>query len=314
MRFIILFSLVAICCAQDLLESNSLNIEYMRLIKMESPRFESVFELASFEESQKDMSHALNSLILPGWGQYKNGSTTTAFIFLGVEIAAWTLYAVYNAKGNQGRTDVNAYVDNDQSGFNRLRYYHKIYKRTGINVANENDLFQTDGSGNYAADDGTAYNQLRQSAIWQQLRNAEHDYGDGTHMLPESKTQQYYEMVGKYSMFIAGWGYIDDPSYNGPMPTTYYSEFGNGVEYGWPESGRNNRPGFIIDYNDLRDHMNSYFGTSKWMLRTVVMNHVISAIEALIVGKQGNKHLNFEYESRLLYGGQIDRLKINYRF
>ena len=299
-------------CIFSQVNRTDLDLALLELSKINEIKRESIFKPVSFDDSKPSPSHALNSLILPGWGQLKNGSNTSAWIFIGIEIAAWTLYATYNSKGNQGREDVNGYADNKQFGFNRLRYYHKIYKRSGLSGVDENAVFQTDQ--NYGIDDGSAYNSLKASSIWSDLRKAESDFGDGTHTLPETKTQQYYELVGKYSMFIAGWGYIDDSNYIGPMPTDNYREFGNGLTYGWPESGRSNRPKFILDYNDIRDQMNSYFGTSKWMLRTVFINHVMSAIEALIVSKKANKKLNLEYSTSFYRGVANERLTLNYRF
>ncbi len=45
---------------------------------------------------------------------------------------------------------------------------------------------------------------------WREWMTAHPDYSAQTHTLPSTKTQQYYEMIGKYDQFMAGWDdYID---------------------------------------------------------------------------------------------------------
>ncbi|MFH1941097.1 MAG: hypothetical protein ABIL68_03255, partial [bacterium] len=64
---------------------------------------------------------------------------------------------------------------------------------------------------------------------WSEARwvanRSEHD--PSTHTLPETKTQQYYEMIGKYDQFKAGW---DDYADGGPALTPrrdYYENLRN---------------------------------------------------------------------------------------
>ncbi len=45
---------------------------------------------------------------------------------------------------------------------------------------------------------------------WRDWMEQHPDYSAQTHTLPSTKTQQYYEMIGKYDQFMAGWDdYVD---------------------------------------------------------------------------------------------------------
>lgn len=44
---------------------------------------------------------------------------------------------------------------------------------------------------------------------WVQWMLTHPEFGDTTHSLPDTRTQQYYEMIGKYNQFKAGWDDYD---------------------------------------------------------------------------------------------------------
>ena len=71
-----------------------------------------------------------------------------------------------------------------------------------------------------------------------------------THTLPDTKTQQYYEMIGKYDQFQAGWD----------------------SEEGSPEKTRDY-------YETLRDKSNRYLIQASYCTMAVLANHLISALD-----------------------------------
>ena len=87
------------------------------------------------------------------------------------------------------------------------------------------------------------------------------------HQLPETKTQQYYEMIGKYQKYNAGW---DDVNPINAMEDT---------------SARG------LYYMDLRGQSNDKLKVAATATAIVLANHVLSAIDAIWTTKRFNKKI-----------------------
>ncbi|MCH9023840.1 MAG: hypothetical protein IH931_00770, partial [candidate division Zixibacteria bacterium] len=112
----------------------------------------------------------LLSLALPGLGQYYSGSKVKAAAFVGVEAFAWLMRGKWNSEG----TDLTAEFEQ----FNRDHWSDSVY---------EDYLFYVYG----VRDDDSA------------------NFQEVSHHLPDTRTQQYYEMTGKYDQFSWGWDDAD---------------------------------------------------------------------------------------------------------
>lgn len=215
---------------------------------------------SKINKSEK-LKSAIYSLILPGWGQLANKHETAAWIFIGIELASWSTYFVLNHKADNLTEDVEAYVNDPINGFSRIQYYDNYYfKKHGnhlsLNGLNEEEQFQ---------------NLLADAALYSELKQLENEYGDEVHSLPDSKTQQYYEMVGKYKMFYHGWRIF--------LNTTYLD---------WQNI--HEIPGYIQSYYQLRQRMNDTYKHAGIAVSVVILNHLASAIQAYIGA------LSFDYE------------------
>ena len=92
-----------------------------------------------------------------------------------------------------------------------------------------------------------------------------------TERLPSKQEdiQQYYELIGKYDQFVFGWDDGRDPQ--GRPAGTDYSIHPRNVT-------SPNRLAYEID----RDRSNRYFKRSSRILGVVVVNHLVSAIDASV--------------------------------
>jgi hypothetical protein len=88
---------------------------------------------------------------------------------------------------------------------------------------------------------------------------------EGTHTLPSTKTQQYYEMIGKYDQFMEGW---DDWVQGGPSLTPHRDH-----------------------YETLRDNSNKELIKASYCAMIVLANHVISAFDASWSVKRHNRKI-----------------------
>jgi len=90
-----------------------------------------------------------------------------------------------------------------------------------------------------------------------------------SHRLPSTRTQQYYEMIGKYpGQFGNAWSDASfDRKYSGPDNITSNNNF----------------------YMDMRDEANRYYDIAQYGLMAVLINHVVSAIDAGFTTRNYNR-------------------------
>ena len=109
----------------------------------------------------------LYSMTIPGGGQLYNHSTIKAGLFMAIEVASWVDWLINHQQGQKKTDDYNNFADRDWSA---ERYTNWLIETYGITSD-----------------------------------TAEFNRGDSTmrftHHLPATKTQQYYEMIGKYDQF-----------------------------------------------------------------------------------------------------------------
>ncbi len=178
------------------------------------------------------------SALIPGGGQLYNGSKWKALIFAGIETIAWTGRVSYNSKGDDKTDEFNDFADRHWS---EDKYEDFLWANWTVR------------------DDDSVWNNSGFSIF--------------THHLPSTKTQQYYEMIGKYNQFIYGW---DDMN---PETTDADAHF---------YATSVNR----LDYEEMRGDANSYYDNAKTSLIVVMFNHILSGTEAALAARKINRNSN----------------------
>jgi len=187
----------------------------------------------------------LLSAVLPGAGQFYLGNRLKALVFLGVEATAWGFEAKFRGQGDT-RTD-------EFEQFNRDHWLQSSYE----------DYL----AWNYA---GIRDDDLITTAT------------EISHHLPDTRTQQYYEMTGKYNQFAWGW---DDANYEGnflrdydsinPPPTITSAALA-------PVSARR------VIYEGMRHNANLKYDQARKMVAVAIVNHLVSGFEALFAANRHN--------------------------
>jgi len=177
------------------------------------------------------------SLLIPGWGQKYCGSHIMKSIgFLGAEAGMWMGYFNYHNNGNKLTDDFEAFADD-----------HWLEGDSTVMASYRGWLYAVDST--------------------------EDQF---THTLPESKDQQYYEMIGKYDQFRAGWDdYWDDPAYYDIVDSTT-----GGVMYISPNREQ---------YESMRKKANDELDKANKFIIGSVLVHLVSAFDAAISAKRHNK-------------------------
>jgi hypothetical protein len=189
----------------------------------------------------------LFSLAIPGLGQYYNGSRVKPFVFLGVEIISWTYHIKWHMNGND--------ITDEFEEFNRAHWSQDRYidyLRWNYEGIDDDDLITAP---------------------------------EITHHLPDTRTQQYYEMTGKYDQF--SWGWVD-AIYNDST---------------WNDYNSSNPPPKIVSisttpqsalrehYETRRDDANNMYDKARRMMYVAFLNRIVSAFEAMIASKKINKNI-----------------------
>lgn len=203
----------------------------------------------------------LYSLMVPGGGQLYTGSKTKAFIFMGIEALSWTGFAVYQNQGNKQEKDNNVFAD---QYWDPTLYYNWLIETYGI------------------ISDTMTYIDGGETKTF-------------THHLPDTKTQQYYEMIGKYEQFRYGW--VD-------------------TDYARRDSASAHREKYLVD----RDVANSKFDKAKIGAIAALANHLLSAFDAALSARRYNRQQDsfsvISLKARLArYEGEnIPKLTLTYKF
>ena len=179
---------------------------------------------------------ALFSGLVPGTGEFYAQSYIKSAIFFAAEVGLWITYVVFENKGDD-QTDY--YQNFANQNWNVRKYAQWLVDEqfpgsSGINPNNP-DL-----------------NELRL-----QINACERD--NFSHTLPPYGDQQYYEVIGKYQNFMAGWTDAIGITKNnyGTFSTPYFRQ-----------------------YADERQQANDYYDNASLTLTGVILNHVLSAADA----------------------------------
>jgi len=235
-------------------------------------------------QPKSSLKAAVLSAVLPGSGELYAGSYWKAAIFAAVEVAVITGYFIYENKGDDEDWKMRNFGDQHWS---EQKYWSYVY-----NIAVRNDLW------NYPALE-TDPDMIIQDSDYDattvaRLREIERNNStatDFTHSLPETKTQQYYEMIYKYlHQFGAGW---DD------VPNLLYYE---GQSFPFTLTPN------ISEYRDMRNRSNDFYQTATTMFSVAMLNHLISAFDAALTVKRNNKKLDYAFRvSAQRYAGEMVR-------
>ncbi len=249
------------------------------------PQTSSIMVQNQIDDSRKKSSilGGAMSLLVPGSGEYYSERYVKGAVFFAVEVAVVTAAIVYNNKGNNKTNEFQNYANQHWSAVDYANWINQNsshYEESGITYPTINT--NTSQSDLFA-----------QINAWEALpHQLGGDPGGFSHELPAYNTQQYYELIGKYSQFKYGWD-----TYVGPDGTRYGDD-GYNVNY---------IPQQMKTYADNRGKANDYYYTASLAAGLIVVNHVLSALDGAWSASNYNKQFNSEVGLHLqdLGGGAV---------
>ena len=222
-------------------------------------------------KAKNPMLNGLYSLVVPGAGQYNSERYTKAAIFIAVEAALITYAVINDRNGDKKTEEFQRYAD---AHWSAVRYARWI-ENWGVTDYGPNLTANMD----YSKIENHDFSQIRE---WEQ---GPHDPNGFSHQLPSYGEQQYYELIGKYNQYKFGWdqyevgGVRADEAAGIPPPSD-----GGQYEAYIPQQ--------MLDYAVERGKANDYYYAAGFAVSALVVNHIVSAIDAFISTRSYNKEIS----------------------
>jgi hypothetical protein len=264
---------------ENILDYNQQKFQLFQEAKQQSkedPRYE--------QKRKSGFKAALFSAVIPGAGEIYAESYWRSAIFAVVEIVAWAGYFTYDDKGDTKDIQMRRLGDQEWS---EQRYWTKVYLLAGDSWNGSNVSLNSDGLLSEAdIEANQSYLRALEAGSTPEIPNG---FTRFTHTLPETKTQQYYEMIYKYlGQFGAGW-----------------KELGDNWSYYDGGANLNNLSPDVERYRSLRNKSNDFYTTAKAMSTIVLFNHLASAFDAALSVKSYNQQLSYSiYAGQKRYAGE----------
>lgn len=192
------------------------------------------------------------SFVVPGLGEYYAGEQIwRGLIFSGLEVGLWVTHSYYMKRGDDSTAAFRSFSNANSS---KGRYVQHMDSILSADTGRLN-LFH-----GYLADSNDCASINREEGLLDSLST----YGTDprikgfNHRLPCSDVQQYYEIMSKYEQYLPMWGYN------------------------------------VSNYNRaaiMRDNMNTQYGIAESLVWGIIINHILSAVDAALLAADHNANL-----------------------
>lgn len=237
------------------------------------------------------------SLIIPGAGQLYSGSWLRAVPWFAIEVAGWAFFAKYHGDGKDKTTEFEKYAGPRRVGFSQPQEGHfnvNAYLYREYQIAYNPTYNPSPFNG-----DLTEWSALDWDTRQEYLDEIVTGY---THDVLTGDIQQYFEMIGKYiNQFGFGWmdTWIDesgatsvplDPNGTyrfdqlGTADDIWHSDDQSSLEFDGPSP-------MFYTYRDMRGEANKLLDKGNIAMEVVLINHVLSALDAAFAVRRYNKQL-----------------------
>ena len=209
-----------------------------------------------------------SSILIPGLGQLLAGDTMRGVIFSGVELATLGMYLNWSGKGKDTEDE---FRKDAEEQWDPLAYRGWRGSTISRNSSITHAL--------------PCSSQVYRSLSTESESDGRLDFGN----CEPAEIQQYYELIGKYDQYVAGWeDLVRLPEENRAVWTEV-------------DSVENFRSQMRLDYEVKRDESNRYLKRASWMTGILLVNHILSAIDAARVARakaEGVVHSNINLRTR----------------
>ncbi len=202
----------------------------------------------------------LLSAVLPGAGEFYAGAPKRAIGFFSVEVLALGAYFTWKGKGDDIEKEFRSVAN---ASWDPVAY---LEWRTSTRATRYSSITHAMPCSSLVAGGGNISTNLKGCS--------------------DRETQQYYELIGKYNQYIAGWDDVKDRDGNFAQPTDIDSV----------ESFSSQKR---LTYEDQRNDSNVYLKRASNVLGLILVNHALSAIDAARAARMRNGEKAAAVEERM---------------
>lgn len=226
------------------------------------------------------------SMLVPGLGETYVGSKR-GIAFFAVEALSWWMYLSNTNEGNDLEDDYQRYADTHwhytettASGGSELDHNYWLWLKYQFQQVNKFDDTL----------DPKDYKTINELLDYTVQNSNSPIFGHSIHNLPSTKTQQYYEMIGKYPQFVYGWEDVGNTSLN-PTIRDDQDKINMGVAVNLVKSPMR------IKYEDMRDDSNNKLKAGQRGIHLMLISRVVSAVHAGRLAYHHNQKMKSELSS-----------------
>ena len=235
------------------------------------------------------------SLVIPGSGQlYVGGSTFTyarGVVYLALEAALWGSWYYYSVYKYDKQVD--KYKDFAKKHYSIGRYKREmrdLYNADGLNYESEfrrRYLGSRESFCEGIFGDATRHGCYDRDKLYHNDVDYVNDFvADPKSLGEEMKTvkmddaSEVYQLIAD-NAYVLGWDDVEDPA----VATALDLEDPNSATVGLGKSARQK------EYRSLRSKANDYADMQAWFFGGLILNHIVSAVDALFTANAHNKTL-----------------------
>jgi len=108
--------------------------------------------------------------------------------------------------------------------------------------------------------------------------------------------ERFYNLIGSDNEFVIGWEDASTPTLDN-IKTSYYDSLADGNPDTKPVASPWGTSAMQATYNSFRSQSNDYARMQKWFLGGLILNHLVSALDAALLAQGANRKL-YDMESR----------------
>ncbi len=245
----------------------------------------------------------LSSALIPGSGQAINGKWARAGIYFTAEVAGLIYHLNREAKA---REQEKAYQAFSHKNWSVLAYAQWVVNYSQMHsLDNGWEALENEIAGK-SPDFSNTMNDWNKVKI-EVLHNVETQTpyyfenrveSEFSHELPEYGSQQYYELISKYYQFQAGW-----KDWYGAVTTAPNQTY----RYLW--NGQDKPNTLFYEGRDRAEEFNNNYRISGNILKLLVLNHLVSAFDALFTVQLKNSRI--ETNTNLL---RMEQFSVSWHF
>jgi hypothetical protein len=220
-------------------------------------------------EKKSPLLAGVLSMAIPGAGQYYAKSYWSAGGFILAEAGLWVFYASYTSKGNTQTDFFQNFADDHWSVVRYADWIQGNATKLNPEVAGFTGYLipGTENRPPWERVDWGAINAI-ENAIAQRSGNG------FTHQLPHRPEQQYFELIGKYPQFAAGWDDAGEMTPERIVNSDVSARF--------------------LEYSRMRGKANDFYNIATTGSVLIVVNHLLSALDAAWSAARFNNQLKLE--------------------